>query len=89
MNIEYTSDFIKNFKKRILPYKEIHKKTLKRIVLFSENINNPILHNHKLQGKKSAYFAFSITGNIRVIYKIHDNNTIVFTDIGSHNQVYK
>jgi addiction module RelE/StbE family toxin len=49
---------------------------------------SPLLKNHALVGAKKGYWAFFLTGDIRVIYTYKDSQTIVFTDIGSHNQVY-
>jgi len=45
------------------------------------------LRDHKLIGKKKNFRAFSVTGDIRVVYIIVDSNIWLF-DIGSHNQVY-
>ena len=45
-------------------------------------------HVHGLTWKFRQYRAFSITGNIRVIYKIINTKTLRLYDIGTHNQVY-
>ena len=46
------------------------------------------LYDHSLTGKLSGKRAFSIAGDIRVVY-IELEEVIVFLDIGSHNQVYR
>jgi len=46
-----------------------------------------LLQDHLLMGKLEGYRAFSVTGDIRVVYYIHDQ-TAYFVDIGTHNQVY-
>jgi len=46
------------------------------------------LHDHALTGKLAGKRAFSIAGDIRVIY-VEFDDFIVFLDIGTHNQVYK
>lgn len=46
-----------------------------------------ILHNHKLAGDKSGFWAFSITGDVRVVY-LKEGDDVLLYDIGSHNQVY-
>lgn len=58
-----------------------------RLALFIENPNDPVLKDHKLTGKRSTYRAFSMTGDIRVVYRIVDNELWLY-DVGTHNQVY-
>jgi YafQ family addiction module toxin component len=88
MKVEFTHQFIKIFKKRIFGKVNIHKRFDDRVRLFTENPMNEILKDHPLVGKLDGYRAFSITGDIRVIYYI-ENNIAYFVDIGTHNQVYK
>lgn len=45
------------------------------------------LHDHALTGKLAGKRAFSMAGDIRIIY-IELEDSIVFLDIGTHNQVY-
>ena len=87
MKIQFTHGFIKIYNKRFPPKHNIHNKFNQRIELFSASPNNPILKDHLLGGKLSGYRAFSITGDIRVVYHVH-NDTAYFADIGTHNQVY-
>ena len=46
------------------------------------------LYDHALTGKLAGKRAFSIAGDIRVIY-VELEDAIVFLDVGSHNQVYR
>lgn len=87
MTIQRHKQFLRNYRKRILPYSKLANQFEERLKLFLQNPQNPILKDHELKGKKKAFRAFSITGNIRVIYKIEDY-VIRLYDIGSHNQVY-
>lgn len=89
MTIKYHSLFLKHYKKRIASNPSLKKRFTERIKLFSKDKNNLILHNHPLSGDMKGYFSFSITGDIRVVYKEEPNKTILFYDIGTHNQVYK
>lgn len=87
MNINYHKNFLKSYKKRILPNSSLDKKFKERLKLFIEDKSNSILKDHSLKGKKSEYRAFSITGDIRAVYeKVSDG--ILLHDIGTHNQVY-
>lgn len=87
MQIKYHKDFTKNFKKRISPNPKLTRQFQLQLDKFLINPDNPSLKDHKLVGKKSNFRAFSITGDIRVIYK-KIRNEIWLYDIGSHNQVY-
>ncbi len=66
----------------------LDKKTEEIITIFKNNHRDPILRDHLLKGKKQDLRAFSITGDIRIVYKIISKNEVLFLDIGSHNQVY-
>lgn len=87
MNIKYIGRFQKHFDLRIKPHTNLVKKFQERVGIFTQDFNNPILKNHQLQGEKSQLRAFSITGNIRVIYFVKGEDAY-FIDIGSHSQVY-
>lgn len=86
--IIFDSAFLKSYKKRIRDNKKLRIQYQKRLVLFQKNPSSLLLHNHKLTGELINKYAFSITGDIRVVYYIDKKGTIIFLDIGSHNQVY-
>lgn len=87
IKIEFTANFIKNYNKRFAGQTKIKQRFEERTRLFSQNSNSPILKDHSLIGEKRGYRAFSITGDIRVVYRIIDS-VVYFYDIGTHNQVY-
>ena len=87
MKIEFSHAFIKTHKKRILHQKHLHQKFKERTRLFEQNPDNPILNDHALKGKLDDKRAFSVTGDVRVVYFIHED-TAYFVDIGTHAQVY-
>ena len=87
MKVELHKPFIKIFRKRFMHTSPIKKKFFERTKLFEVNPQNPILHDHALKGNKDDLRSFSITGDIRVVYRIEDA-IAYFIDIGSHNQVY-
>lgn len=87
MKIEFSAQFQKNFKKRILISHSLLNKYLDRFSLFLRDKTISVLRDHALKGQMNNLRSFSITGDVRVIYKI-ENNKIIFYDIGSHNQVY-
>lgn len=87
MKIKYYKQFKKHFKERIPINSSLHQRFNERVRLFLDNPKNPILQDHKLTGKIHRYRAFSITGDIRLIY-YKSEYFIYFIDIGTHNQVY-
>jgi len=58
-----------------------------RLLLFMTGERGRPLHDHALTGKLDGKRAFSVTGEVRVIY-VELKNAIVLLDIGTHNQVY-
>lgn len=87
MKISFTKDFKKAYQKRIMQNRNLIKKFDERYDNFKEDSSNPILKDHALSGKLQGYRAFSVSGDIRVVYYIFED-TAYFTNIGSHNQVY-
>lgn len=80
--------FKKNYRKRIASKRHLVKRFKERIKLFLKNRKDPVLRDHALIGKKINLRAFSIAGDIRVVYRLETQNRALFLDIGSHNQVY-
>lgn len=79
--------FEKHFKQRISPHEKLKNQFKVPLALFMAGKLGPPLRDHALTGKLDGKRAFSIAGDIRVIYvKLED--AVVFLDIGSHNQVY-
>ena len=87
MQVKYHKQFKKNYKKRIDSKPKLVARFISRLALKLKDPTNPVLKDHQLIGKFRQYRAFSVTGNIRTIYKI-DNKTLRLYDINTHNQVY-
>lgn len=87
MNIRRHAQFLKSYKKRILPYPRLNKKFEERVSLFIQDAQNQLLKDHKLVGSLQGLRAFSVTGDIRVVYRL-SGEILELYDIGSHNQVY-
>ncbi|MFC1600054.1 type II toxin-antitoxin system YafQ family toxin [Patescibacteria group bacterium] len=86
MQIQYHKNFTKNFKK-LTP--KLKQKTISTIKQFTKDPHNPLLRNHALKGRMQGLRAFSITGDVRIIFKEKNNYILVIMlDIGIHNQVY-
>lgn len=88
MKTKLHASFRKYYKNRVVIHKKLISQTELRIDLFRSNPQNPILKDHALSGTKKGLRAFSVTGDIRIVYRPISEDEVVFIDIGSHNQVY-
>lgn len=81
----YHKDFKKEFKKLSKNKKE---RFAERFLIFLKNPTELILRDHPLVGDLYGKRAFSVTGDIRVIYQFLNKETVFLLRIGTHNQVY-
>ena len=88
VKVEYDRVFKKHFKVRILPNKSLVKRYEQRFRIFLTDRKKSVLYDHKLFGKFREKRAFSITGDIRVVYKEVNRDYCIFLDIGTHPQIY-
>ena len=73
---------------RKLPFEE-RKRLSKRIEWLKKDPFDPRLRTHVLTGKLKGYFAFSLSYSKRVTFVWIDKKSILFVDIGSHEEVYR
>ncbi len=59
-----------------------------KLRIFKDDIFDRRLRTHKLKGNLKEYYAFSITYKERLVFKIIDDETVYFIDIGYHDTVY-
>lgn len=79
--------FEKSYKKRIAPIENMRTVYMARVAAFQAGEREKPLNDHALKGKLKGKRAFSITGDVRVVYE-ETKEAIIFLDVGSHNQVY-
>ena len=79
--------FTKHFQKRIASNPKLIEQFDNRVRRFVGGERSKTIADHPLSHKKVGLRAFSIAGDIRVVYTETDD-AYVFQDIGSHNQVY-
>jgi addiction module RelE/StbE family toxin len=77
--------FDRAFKK--IPVK-IRVKFYQQVEVFQNNSTDKKLNNHALLGEYLGYRSIDISGDIRVIFKEVDINTVRFINIGTHSQLY-
>lgn len=89
MTIHRHPSFKKAFKKRIFLDRKLVAKTKSRIEMFMNNHHHPLLRDHALTGSFRGLRSFSVTGDVRVVYRLVDEDSAELLDIGTHNQVYR
>ncbi len=68
---------------------KVKAKMVERITLFSKDPLSYILRNHALSTPYKGSYSIDITGDYRAIYYLVDDQTAMFTHIGTHSQLYK
>lgn len=86
MRVEFHRKFTKRYGK--IPV-FIRVKCDERLRLFEENPNHPLLDNHGLHGDRAGEWSINITGDWRAVYIFQDSETIIFTEIDTHSNLYK
>ncbi len=83
--IEYSKNFVKQFKK-LTP--QTQRQAIKAEKLFKKDPFSPKLKTHKLIGRLEGLWAFSINYSDRIIFEFLGKGKALFHKIGSHN-IYK
>ena len=86
MHVTFSRVFTKQREKA--PEK-IRKALDKRLDLFINSPNNPILNNHTLTGEYRGFRSINITGDWRAVFAEIDSKTAYFEMLGTHSQLYK
>lgn len=86
MEVELSSNFLKRAR-RLSP--EEKQKLSQRTEWFRKDPRDPRLKMHALTGKLKGLYSFSITYGKRITYVLVGLNTALFTDLGSHDEVYR
>jgi len=68
--------------------KKIKTKAKEREKIFRDNPYHPILKTHKLSGEEKEAWAFWINYSYRIKFIFTNDNSVLFLDIGTHNQLY-
>lgn len=88
MKIEFTSKFLKSYKKIVSRRPNAAISVLQKVVLFSQEPHSRSLSLHKLKGNLKEVWSFSVESDLRIIVDLKDPNKALFVDIGTHDQVY-
>jgi mRNA-degrading endonuclease YafQ of YafQ-DinJ toxin-antitoxin module len=86
MNIVFHKRFDK-MAARLSP--KVKQKMVERITLFTQNPLDSRLRNHALHTPYKGSNSIDITGDVRAVYELIDDETALFTHIGTHFQLYR
>ena len=83
--IHVTPDFEKTFLR--LP-KQIEGLANRKDQWFRRDAFDPRLRTHKLKGELSAYWAYSVNREYRVLFRFLGPHEVIYYDIGTH-EIYR
>ena len=88
-SIIFDSVFEKRWHKYLKGLTDKQKDRLKeRLALFKEDAFDKRLKTHRLKGNLKEYYAFSISYSDRIVFRILENETVYFIEIGCHDICY-
>lgn len=85
--IEYTKQFQRRLKRRYSHQPKVIERLDYHIEVFNSGVRKEPINDHPLTGKLKGLRAFSVGGDVRVVYQETEDRYLLL-DIGSHNQVY-
>ena len=88
LTIKFTTNFKKSYTKIIRKKPEAGFDILEKLLLFTINPFNPKLDTHKLKGKYSELWSFTVQYDLRIIFGFESDNSVILVDIGTHDEVY-
>ncbi|EKE04961.1 MAG: hypothetical protein ACD_19C00427G0008 [uncultured bacterium] len=88
LKIQLDGSFHVSYKQLVEDYPSLTQEIEKRINWFRKNPDDSRLQNHALRKRMKGKFAFSITGDIRIVYEWLGKSTVRFLVIGGHKKVY-
>ncbi|MEI9913605.1 MAG: type II toxin-antitoxin system mRNA interferase toxin, RelE/StbE family [Candidatus Saccharibacteria bacterium] len=87
MNIDFSKSFDNQFQNRLSARQR--QQALEAIELFIDKPYHKDLRNHPLYGKWKGYRSISVSGDLRLHFKIVADDRVLFEAVGSHGQLYK
>ena len=81
-----TKKFTKQFKKLSAKRKD---QSFEKVEIFKRNRSGYTLQDHALHHELEGLRSFSVTGDIRVVYKVLEDDVFQFIQIGTHNRLYE
>jgi mRNA-degrading endonuclease YafQ of YafQ-DinJ toxin-antitoxin module len=88
MKVIFSSSFKRALKKRVRRNPDLEATFREKLAAFQKNPDDPELRTHKLKGDLAGSKAFSISYDLRVVFELTPEGHALFSDIGTHNEVY-
>jgi len=88
IKIEWSSGFKKAYKKQVNKFPDLPITLSEKLNIFIKDPFDARLKTHKLTGKLSDLWSFSLSYDRRVIFHFEDEDTVLLVDIGTHDEVY-
>ena len=88
IEIAFSNSFKRAYKKRIKSNLLIDKLFKEKLNIFLRDPFDKRLRTHKLSGKLSEVWSFSVTYQIRVTFIFIESNKVLFESVGNHDEVY-
>ena len=88
INAVWDEGFKRSYRKRIQRFPHLKKRFWEKLEVFLENPYASPLRTHRLSGKLSGQWAFSIDDDYRVIFEFISEGTVLLIDFGTHDEVY-
>lgn len=82
LTIRYTPEFQRDYRK--LPVR-VRERVKDRGALFQVDPFHPLLRTHKLSGKLSGVWAFSVDFRNRVLFEFLDEREVLLLRVGDHS----
>jgi mRNA-degrading endonuclease YafQ of YafQ-DinJ toxin-antitoxin module len=79
-----SSRFLRRSKKLKEPQASLLRAALRRFVVDPQD---PLLRTHKLKGELSAYWAFNVDDDLRVLFRWEGDEAFL-VNLGSHDEIY-
>jgi mRNA-degrading endonuclease YafQ of YafQ-DinJ toxin-antitoxin module len=89
VHVEYTSLYQKGLQKILAGNPIIQSVVERHIRLFRTNPADTRLADHVLHKRLAGRRAFSVTDDIRIVYRWTSKTTVQFLAIGTHKDVYR
>lgn len=86
MNVDFTKAFDKQFQK--LGSKR-QARAREAVSLFLNDVAAPSLRVHSLKGEWAGHGSLSAGGDLRLHFRMIDEDTVLFVAVGTHSQLYK
>ncbi|QTA93466.1 type II toxin-antitoxin system RelE/ParE family toxin [Desulfonema magnum] len=88
IEISWDKGFKKSYKKRVADNQRLKKKFWQKLEQFSSDPFFPGLRTHKLYGRLTGLWAFTVDDDRRVVFEFVGDDHALLIDIGKHDEVY-